>query len=245
MAELNKVDMKISIIPFILCYKGKLNNNPTDSMPNRDEFQSVRKEYQVGSLDEQNLPSFPIELFKLWYQDARKAGSIEPNAFALATCINHIPSVRYVLLKDISSLGFSFFTNYESQKGQELQANPICAGTFYWKELERQVRFVGEAKRLSEQENDAYFATRPKDAQIGVHVSRQSQVIPDRDFLEQGFKLQESKFSTGEIARPSYWGGYVVELSMIEFWQGRVGRLHDRIRYTKKLASWNIERLSP
>ncbi len=215
-------------------------------MPNRDVFQSVRKEYEVGSLEDQNLPDNPIELFTVWYQDAHKIGVVEPNAFALSTCINSIPSVRFVLLKDLSSSGFVFFTNYESQKAREIKDNPNCAGSFYWKEIERQVRFVGKAKKLSDQGNDVYFATRPREAQIGVHVSRQSDVIPDRKYLENIYIEKENNFAGNEIPRPSYWGGFVIEPDSIEFWQGRVGRLHDRIRYSKDpIKSWNKERLSP
>jgi pyridoxamine 5'-phosphate oxidase len=214
-------------------------------MPNRDDFQSVRKEYLKGVLSEDNLPSSPLDLFNTWYSEAKDLGIVEPNAFALTTCRDNKPSVRYVLLKELSNEGFVFFTNYESRKGKELLDNPNCAGTFYWKDLERQVRFEGIAKKVSEAVSDQYFASRPREAQIGVHVSKQSNVIADRDMLEKTFKDLELSFQDKEISRPEYWGGYVVEPQVVEFWQGRVGRLHDRIRFIKSNLSWERERLSP
>lgn len=214
-------------------------------MPNRDQFHSVRKEYSVNTLSDNNLPIEPFSLFKSWYQDALDNTIVEPNAFALATCIDNKPSVRFVLLKGFETSGFIFYSNYESRKGQELDDNPFCSGTFYWKELERQVRFEGTVSKLSEAQNSEYFSTRPRVAQIGVHVSKQSKVIASREILEAEFKEVDKHFADQPIPCPSYWGGYVVEPKVIEFWQGRVGRLHDRIRYKIKAKVWEIERLSP
>lgn len=214
-------------------------------MTNKNEFTSVRKDYELSTLEEENLPKLPLELFRQWYEDAIKVSVVEPNAFALSTCANNFPSVRIVLLKSIEPLGFTFFTNYHSRKGQDLNLNENCAGNFFWKELERQVRFEGQASKLSDSENDNYFSVRPRDAQISAHASNQSQVILSRERLEEDYKLKQSYFTENEIPRPEHWGGYLIKPNLIEFWQGRVGRLHDRIRYSKSQDEWNKERLAP
>ncbi len=216
-----------------------------EPMPNRDRFQNQRKEYQVGVLDENTLQGNPIDLFNEWYGEIVRAGGVEPNAFALATCMNNLPSVRFVLMKNLDDLGLTFFTNYESRKGKELLSNPHCSGVFYWGELERQVRFEGVVRKLHYAESNSYFAQRKRDAQIAVYASRQSEVVSNRATLEMNYRKFQEAFQDQEIDRPAHWGGYQINLVSLEFWQGRVGRLHDRIRYSLEGEFWTKERLSP
>jgi pyridoxamine 5'-phosphate oxidase len=179
-------------------------------------------------------------------QDALRAGLYEPNAMVVATVdATGTPAQRIVLLKRIDERGYVFFTNYSSRKGEELAANPRASLLFPWQQLERQVRVEGTVSRLSEAENDAYFATRPRGSQIGAWASPQSQVIPDRTTLDRRYDEVAQRFGEGDIPRPQHWGGFCVEPEVVEFWQGRLGRMHDRLRYRRTADGWVTERLAP
>lgn len=207
----------------------------------------IRKEYQKASLDEHQAPASPFHLFDTWFNDALRAEVHEPNAMCLSTLGDgKHPDSRIVLLKGVSQDGFEFYTNYHSHKGQALMANPFCSLNFFWPELERQVRISGEAVKLSSEESDAYFSSRPRGSQVGAWVSHQSEVLESRDQLEKQLAETEKNFEGKEIIRPPHWGGYRVMPSKIEFWQGRPNRLHDRLLYELVDAkAWNLVRLSP
>jgi pyridoxamine 5'-phosphate oxidase len=178
---------------------------------------------------------------------AQAADLKEPNAMTLATSTpNGHPSARVVLLKDVSENGFVFYTNYESRKGRELAANPLAALTFYWAELERQVRIEGIVSRTSAEQSEAYFRMRPRTSRLGALASNQSQILASRKIIEGAMKELEARYAgTEDIPKPQYWGGYCVWPEVIEFWQGRRNRLHDRIRYTRHRDGWEIDRLAP
>jgi pyridoxamine 5'-phosphate oxidase len=206
-----------------------------------------RKEHTRSFLSERDLNPDPIRQFTLWFDDARQAGSAEFNAMTLATATpDGRPSARMVLLRGADERGFSFFTNYESRKARELEANPFAALVFFWHELERQVRIEGRVERVSAQESDAYFHSRPKGARIGAWASPQSQVIAGREILDSRYLEFERRHPEQTVPRPTNWGGYRLAPDSIEFWQGRPNRLHDRLRYTlRPTGSWLIERLAP
>lgn len=205
----------------------------------------IRKEYSSKILEISKVDHNPIEQFKSWMKDALDVGVNEPNAMNLSTVkADNRPSSRIVLLKGIDD-GFVFFTNFESNKGTELAANPFGALTFFWPEMERQVRVEGKVERVTDQESEEYFHSRPTESQIGAWTSPQSQQIPDRHFLEARQKFYEDKFGKDLITRPPHWGGFRLIPNMLEFWQGRPGRLHDRIRYTMETGTWLISRLAP
>jgi pyridoxamine 5'-phosphate oxidase len=207
---------------------------------------NIRYDYQLKGLLETDLDPDPLKQFRLWFEDVREAGITEANAMLLSTVFEGRPSGRIVLLKDLDERGFSFFTNYDSKKGHEIAANPQVALTFFWKELERQVRIEGKIGKTSDAESSEYFAVRPRGSQIGAWASGQSEVIPDREFLEEKTKELEARFEGRQVPRPAHWGGYRVVADYVEFWQGRPSRLHDRLAYTKQPdGSWKIERLSP
>lgn len=207
---------------------------------------SLRQDYAAATFDEKVAHPYPFSQFAHWFDQAMEAGIIEPNALTLATVDKDgKPSARVVLLKALDELGFVFYTNYGSQKGQQLQANPYASMVFLWLELQRQVRVEGYVEKVSQEESDAYFSVRPKSSQIGAHASPQSQVIPDRRFLEQRYQALEREFADTEIPRPENWGGYRLIPERIEFWQGRQSRLHDRLLYEKNNEGWNIKRLAP
>lgn len=199
----------------------------------------------MKGLQESDLDSNPLKQFEKWFEEVLASGLEEPNAMVLSTVNEGKPSARIVLLKDLDS-GFKFFTNYGSKKGQEMEENPQVALTFFWKELERQVRIEGLVEKVSADESDEYFKSRPRGSQIGAWVSHQSAAIASREVLEATNAELEARFEGKEIQRPDHWGGYRVIPTYIEFWQGRPSRLHDRLAYTKKEDnSWKIERLSP
>ncbi len=206
----------------------------------------LRKSYTLAGLRRVELETDPIRQFKEWFQQALDAELIEPTAMTLATSDPEArPSARIVLLKGLDERGFIFFTNYESRKGCELAANPNAALVFYWAELERQVRVAGSVDRISREESEKYFTSRPRGHQLSAWVSTQSEVIADREVLEKRLDEYEQKY-TGAVPLPPFWGGFVLFPTQIEFWQGRPNRLHDRFRYTKQASgTWMIDRLAP
>lgn len=212
-------------------------------MPN---LADLRENYTRGSLDAADVLPDPLAQFQRWFDQALASQLPEPNAMHLTTVgADGRPSGRIVLLKGLDE-GFLFFTNYQSRKGHELARNDRAALTFFWVELERQVRVEGCVERVSEAESDAYFASRPRGSQIGAWVSAQSEVVPDREFLEKRAAELAAKFAEQPVPRPPHWGGYRLKPDYLEFWQGRPSRLHDRIAYTWQLGgNWKIERLSP
>lgn len=208
---------------------------------------SIRKEYAAQTLLEADVAADPVSQFDRWWQQAMKSGISEVNAMTLATASpDGIPSARIVLLKGYSTNGFVFFTNYQSFKGQQLAENPKACLVFFWKELERQVRITGLVSKLSPEESDEYFNSRPEGSRIGAWASPQSQVIANRQWLDDNYSKLSAEMKNGNIQRPPYWGGYIVKPVIVEFWQGRISRLHDRIQYTlNEDGNWKIERLAP
>jgi pyridoxamine 5'-phosphate oxidase len=207
----------------------------------------IRKNYSKQALNEDSVLDNPVQQFKVWLQEAINAEADEPTAFVLST-VNSAgqPSARVVLLKEVSDDGFIFFTNYDSRKGQELSETPKAAMTFFWATLERQVRIEGTVEKVAEQVSDNYFHSRPIGSQVGAWASPQSQVIANRDVLEQADKAYTENFAkTDTIPRPPHWGGYIIKPTRVEFWQGRPNRLHDRIEYEQIQENWNLKRLAP
>lgn len=206
----------------------------------------LRREFSLKTLDENDVDVNPFNQFEKWLKDSIEAQVMEPNAMSLSTVSEDCkPTSRIVLLKKISSNGFIFFTNYESQKAIQIDRNPNVSLTFIWHELERQVRIEGIAAKISNKESDSYFESRPEKSKLGAWASPQSQIIPDRQYLEKLILDFEYKFEGKEILRPDNWGGYIVVASAFEFWQGRNSRLHDRIKYLKDDDKWNVVRLAP
>jgi pyridoxamine 5'-phosphate oxidase len=202
---------------------------------------------ELPELSEASIDPDPIKQFGRWFADAESAGLKLPNAMTLATATpDGMPSARVVLLKEFDATGFVFYTNYESQKGRELDENPRAALCFYWPELDRQVRIAGNVTRTTREESEEYFHTRPVDSQLGAWASSQSMVIANRDVLEGRMRELVRQYEGGEVPLPPYWGGYRLVPDVIEFWQNRLSRLHDRLRYTRQAdGAWLIERLSP
>lgn len=207
----------------------------------------LRKDYTLEGLSELEVDLNPFIQFKKWFAQALAAQLPEPNAMTIATATpDGKPSARMVLLKDFDERGFTFFTNYNSHKGQELAENPQGALVFWWAELERQVRISGYVEKVSETESDQYFHSRPANSRLGAWISNQSEVIESREVLERRLQEFKSKYENEEIPRPPHWGGLRVIPTEIEFWQGRPSRLHDRLLYSRlDNDTWKIERLSP
>lgn len=210
-----------------------------------DSIAQLRKNYTFGQLSETEVPRDPLPLFQLWFDQAVQAQCPEPNSMTLATADQAgNPSARIVLLKGADQNGFTFFTNYQSQKGRELALRPQAALLFHWHELERQIRIKGMVERVSPAESDEYFHSRPVASRLGAWASPQSSQIPNRAFLEEAEKRLQAEFGDTP-PRPEHWGGYRLQPTEIEFWQGRPSRLHDRIHYKLEGSSWKIERLAP
>jgi pyridoxamine 5'-phosphate oxidase len=210
------------------------------------DLAAIRLSYTKSGLLESEVHPNPIKQFQAWFNQALAAEITEPNAMVLATVSpDGYPQARTVLLKSFDSKGFVFYTNYESRKGRDLAENPCATLLFYWGELERQVRISGTASKLGREESETYFRSRPVGHQLGAWASRQSTVVPDRETLERSLAEAAARFEGDLVPLPSYWGGYVVAPYMMEFWQGRPNRLHDRIEYCRSETGWTIRRLSP
>ena len=213
----------------------------------KHKIADLRESYQTAGLDEKTIDKNPFDLFESWFNNAVKQNILEPNAMTLATANkNGNPSARIVLLKSFDKNCFVFFKNYHSIKGNQLEKNPNSALVFWWGSLTRQIRIEGTVDKISKKESDAYFNSRPRGNQIGAIVSDQSKIIPSYSYLENQFDKISEKYKDRKVKRPDYWGGYRVKPTIIEFWQGRENRLHDRLRFTKgKSDNWKLERLSP
>jgi pyridoxamine 5'-phosphate oxidase len=218
---------------------------PSKAIPTREELHKLRVDYGAGELNEADVAADPIEQFGRWFADAKSAGVYEPNAMTLATA-DHLgrPSARIVLLKDVDASGFTFFTNYGSHKGREIEANPHVSLVFFWGLLERQVRVDGTVTKVSAEESKAYFDMRPRAARIGAWASHQSSKLASRADLEAAWKEAEARFGD-DVPLPDWWGGYRVSPHAVEFWQGRQSRLHDRLQYVRDGNGWKLERLAP
>ena len=211
------------------------------------DLRNYRQQYNKGDLERDQLDEDPFIQFEKLFTKAKVAGVSEPNAMTLATFDEHFGAdARIVLLKEVVRNEFVFFTNYNSHKGKEMEENPFGCLVFFWKELERQIRITGGIEKVSAAESDEYFYSRPEGSRIGAWASPQSSVIPSRETIETNIVKYEKEFTGTEITRPPHWGGYIVKPTLIEFWQGRPNRLHDRVQYSKlQDGIWSIERLAP
>lgn len=212
----------------------------------KDLVADIRKDYTLKTLDITDLNPNPISQFRLWMEEAIHAQVPEVNAFVLSTVsAEGKPSGRVVLLRDGNESGFSFFTNYLSRKGEDIAATPYASATFFWEPLQRQVRIAGTIEKLSATDSDEYFASRPRESQLGAWASHQSQILDTRQTLEERLIELDQQYKDQPIPRPPHWGGYLIKPTEIEFWQGRTSRLHDRFLYTLKGTSWGVVRLNP
>lgn len=208
-------------------------------------IRSIRRDYLKDDLLEKDIFPDPVKQFGKWFHEALESKLVDGNAMTLATVSGNRPNARIVLLKSFDETGFEFFTNYGSEKAQELEKNPEACLLFYWGEFERQIRINGIIKKISREDSAEYFASRPRDSQIGAMASRQSERLESRDVLESKYKALSEKWEGREIPVPDFWGGYKLVPDYFEFWQGRPNRLHDRITYTKSGGAWSIARLYP
>lgn len=210
------------------------------------DLADIRKDYKLQAMKESQIDSNPLIQFEDWLREAMDAKVNEPTAMVLATATpNGMPSSRVVLLKAFTRQGFGFFTNYSSRKGEEITVNQHVALLFHWPELERQVRIEGMASKTSARISDDYFNSRPLESRLSAVISNQSQVVPNREYLERLWNEKGDEAIVDQVVRPSFWGGYIVEPHRIEFWQGRSNRLHDRILYSRNEDNWVISRLAP
>ena len=214
-------------------------------MTHNEQIAALRKDYRHSELLESEVDADRIMLFHKWFKQAIEAEIAEPNAMCLSTVAEGKPESRIVLLKGIEHHGFVFYTNYNSHKGQQIETNPNVHLNFAWLDLERQIRISGTAHKISEAESDLYFASRPFESRVGAIVSAQSKVIESREELEKSMSEALAKYEGTNPPRPQHWGGYAVVPDSIEFWQGRTGRLHDRLLYAKEDHVWKISRLCP
>lgn len=212
----------------------------------RNYINTVRRDFASKPLSRADLNENPMEQFATWMEEAVNAQILDPYAMCLST-VNSAghPSSRIVYWRDVESNGFVFYTNYNSRKGIEIATNPYVSLNFHWSELDRQIRIEGPIRKVSQENSDAYWATRPRESRIGAWASAQSSIVSSPDQLQNSVKLLEAKFGDGDVPRPTYWGGYVVEPDRLEFWQGRPNRLHDRFVYIKSGEGWTMEQLSP
>ncbi|MCK5068202.1 MAG: pyridoxamine 5'-phosphate oxidase [Bacteroidales bacterium] len=212
-----------------------------------NDLEQVRREYSLDQLDESILPSDPMVLFGAWMERARQSENPDPTAMTLSTVeSNGQPSSRIVLLKKIEADRLVFYTNYHSRKAKEIRSRSRVAAHFYWPELERQVKIAGMAGPLEDAESDHYFQSRPLESQVTAWASPQSKVVPDRKYLENEYRKYQEKFKGSKVVpRPAFWGGFAIIPSRMEFWQGGLHRLHDRIEYTLKKKHWSRVRLAP
>ena len=213
----------------------------------KETIENLRNDYRSASLSEKDVAADPISQFAKWFAEALDGGLYEPNAMTLATATHDgKPSARILLLKGFDKTGFTFYTNYLSRKGKEISRNPAASMVFFWAELERQVRIEGTIEKVSKEESEKYFHSRPKESQVGAIASQQSQELKGKEPLENSWNELLEKFADKEVPKPAYWGGYVLKPQVVEFWQGRPGRLHDRIVYKRSdKNSWKIVRLAP
>jgi pyridoxamine 5'-phosphate oxidase len=209
------------------------------------DLTNLRKEFRQNGLNRSEIDNDPFKQFSLWFTQAVELSIIEPSAMSLATTDEKEIGIRTVLLKHFDDRGFVFFTNYGSKKSQQIEVKPQAALLFPWLNLDRQVKIIGSIEKITTLESIKYFASRPKDSQLGAWASKQSSTISSRSLLVSQFELMKNKFSKGEVPLPDFWGGYRVIPKSIEFWQGRESRLHDRFIYQRSENGWNISRLSP
>lgn len=217
-----------------------MNNNPFTK-----SLQNMREHYDSGILKEGDLFADPIKQFEKWFKEAVEGGVSEPNAMGLSTVSNNRPSSRIVLLKGVDERGFVFYTNYDSRKGSEIEANPWISLNFFWQIQARQIRIEGRIEKVSTEESDEYFKTRPRESQLGAWASSQSTILRSRIDLENELERYIKTYENTEVPRPPHWGGYIVRPVRIEFWQGRESRLHDRFLYEHHNEGWMVFRLSP
>lgn len=212
----------------------------------KDSILHLRRDFHGEALEKENVPKDPMKLLENWLDNAINSGVTEPNAFTISTAVNNQPDSRVVLLRGLNDDGLVFYSNYGSQKAQDLESNPLVALNFFWKEFDRQVRMKAVVEKLDSLESDTYFASRPRESQIGAWASKQSSILTNREELSRHVEECTKRFEGQDVPRPSFWGGYLAKTFYFEFWQGRESRLHDRMIYhSPENGNWKIDRLSP